>query len=88
MLVVMLMSISQKIEMTPVGFVRRSSSDEYEKDRSLVSRIVFKNGFVKGLDGIEGWSHVYVIFWMDKIKDKEKTLVHPGGNKKVGAFRH
>lgn len=81
----MLVPISQKIEMTSIGFVERSSSDEYEKDRSLVSKIVFKDEFAKGLDGIEGWSHVYVIFWMDKISDKEKLLVHPGG-KKVGIF--
>jgi tRNA-Thr(GGU) m(6)t(6)A37 methyltransferase TsaA len=81
----MLVPISQKIEMTPIGFVKRSSSDEYERDRSLVSKIVFKNEFAKGLDGIEGWSHVYVIFWMDKISDKEKMLVHPGG-KEVGIF--
>ena len=75
-----------KIEMTPIGFVKRSSSDEYERDRSLVSKIVFKNEFAKGLDGIEEWSHIYVIFWMHKISDKEKMLVHPGGGKKVGIF--
>lgn len=82
----MLVSTSQKIQITPIGLVKRSSSDEYERDRSLVSKIVFKNEFAKGLDGIEGWSHVYVIFWMDKISDKEKMLVHPGGGKKVGIF--
>ena len=75
-----------KIEMTPIGFVKRSSSDEYERDRSLVSKIVFKNEFAKSLDGIEEWFHIYVIFWMHKISDKEKILVHPGGGKKVGIF--
>jgi len=53
--------------MAPIGFAKRSSSGEYERDRSLVSRIVFKNEFAKGLDGIEERSHIYVIFWMDKI---------------------
>jgi tRNA-Thr(GGU) m(6)t(6)A37 methyltransferase TsaA len=78
-------STSRKIQITPIGFVKRSS-DECERDRSLVSRIVFKNEFAKGLDGIEGSSHVYVIFWMDKILDEEKKLVHPGGGRSVGIF--
>lgn len=76
----------QKIGMTPIGFVKRSSSDEIERDRSLVSKIVFRKEFAKGLDSIEGWSHIYVIFWMDKISDKGKMLVHPGREKNVGIF--
>ncbi len=72
--------------MNPIGFVKRSSSNENERDRRLVSRIVLENEFAKGLDGIEEWSHVYVIFWMHKISDKDKMLVHPGGGKNVGIF--
>jgi len=75
---------SQKIEMDPIGFVKRSSSGEDERDRNLVSKIVLKNEFARGLDCIEDWSHVYVIFWMHKISDKERMLVHSKG--KVGIF--
>lgn len=80
------MSTSQKIEIDPIGFVKRSSSNENERERSLVSKIVLKKEFGKGLDGIEEWSHVYVIFWMHKISDKEKMLIHPGGGGNVGIF--
>jgi len=83
---VWLLPISQKIEINPIGFVKRSSSDENERDRSLVSKIVLENEFAKGLDGIEEWSHFYVIFWMHKISDKEKMLVHPGRGRNVGIF--
>ena len=79
-----LLSTSQKIEIDPIGFVKRSSTHENERDRSLVSKIVLKKEFTKGLDGIEDWSHIYVIFWMHKISDKEKMLIHPGGGKNVG----
>jgi len=72
--------------MNPIGFIKRSSSNENERDRSLVSRIVLENEFAKGLDGIEEWSHVYVIFWMHEISGKDKVLVHPGGGRNVGIF--
>lgn len=75
---------SQKIEMNPIGFVKRSSPRENERDRNLVSKIVFKKRFANGLDSIENWSHVYVIFWMHKVSDKDKVLIHPKGN--VGIF--
>lgn len=81
-----LLSPLNKIEIRPIGFVKRTSSDEDVKDRSLVSKIVLKNEFVKGLDGIKDWSHVYVIFWMHEISDKEKMLVHLGGGRNVGIF--
>ena len=66
------MPTSQKIEINPIGLVKRSSPDENEKNRSLVSKIVLENEFAKGLNDIEEWSHVYVIFFMHEISDKEK----------------
>jgi len=75
---------SQKIEMNPIGFVKRSSYRENERDRTLVSKIVLRKGLANGLDSIEDWSHVYVIFWMHKVSDKEKVLIHPKHN--VGIF--
>lgn len=78
------MPSSQKIEINPIGFVKRSSPRENEKDRNLVSRIVLRKRFTHGLDSIENWSHVYVIFWMHKVSNKEKVLIHPKEN--VGIF--
>jgi len=77
---------SQKIEINPIGLVKRSSPDENEKNRSLVSKIVLENEFAKGLNDIEEWSHVYVIFFMHEISDKEKMLVHHGEGRNVGIF--
>ena len=51
----------KKIEMSPIGVVRRASQDEDDKDRSLVSRVVLDEDLAPALDGIEGWSHIYVI---------------------------
>jgi len=76
----------RKFEINPIGFVKRLSFNENERNRSLVSKIELEKDFAKGLDGIEDWSHIYVIFWMHRILDKEKMLVHPGGRRNVGIF--
>lgn len=55
------------IEMRSLGFVSRTSPNENERDRSLVSKIVFDQDLVPGLKGIEEWSHIYVMFWMDRM---------------------
>lgn len=60
------------------------SSSNDERDRNLLSKIVVDNEFAKGLEGIEEWSHINVISWMNGISEKEKKLVHPKDN--VGIF--
>jgi len=71
----------KEIRLSPVGFVKRKVKEEDVKDRNLACSIVVKKGYEKALDGIEDFSHVYVIFWMQKIGDAErKTLkTHPRG---------
>jgi tRNA-Thr(GGU) m(6)t(6)A37 methyltransferase TsaA len=68
---------SNRIEADPIGFVQRQHPDEDINDRELVSNIVIEKEYVAGLDGIEDWSHLYVIFWMHKILDEKKTLICP-----------
>ncbi len=68
-----------RIELKSIGFVRRTSADENEKDRNLVSKIVFKKELAQALDGIKEWSHVYVIYWMHGLDIGEPILHHPGG---------
>ena len=53
----------EKIETRPIGFVKRTSEEDV-KDKSLVSEIVLEKDFTKALDGIEDFSHVFVIYWM------------------------
>jgi tRNA-Thr(GGU) m(6)t(6)A37 methyltransferase TsaA len=71
-----MLSASKKIEIKPIGFVERASSDENVGDKSLVSRIVFKKVLVKALDGVEEFSHIFIIYWMHKISNAKRRLVH------------
>ncbi len=81
----------RKIEIRPIGFVKRISSKEDVKDRSLTSKIVLRKTLTKGLDGIEDFSHIHVIFWLHRISNTEKTAlqVHPSAKAdlpSVGVF--
>ncbi len=66
----------KKIEMRPVGFVRRTSSNEDVRDRNLVSKIVLIRGLARALDGIEDWSHIYVIYWLNRVLRTEEPVLH------------
>ncbi|UCC19292.1 MAG: tRNA (N6-threonylcarbamoyladenosine(37)-N6)-methyltransferase TrmO [Promethearchaeota archaeon] len=78
----------KEFQIKPIGYVERRSVDEDDKDRSLISKIVIHESLTKALEGIEDFSHIYIIFWMDKIKDTS-YLHHPGkklDSKPVGIF--
>jgi len=65
------------IEMRPIGFVSRASPSENERDRSLVAKVVFDEDLAPALDEIEEWSHIYVIFWLDRVvRAAEPELYH------------
>ena len=75
----------EDIHIRPIGYVERLSSGENVKDRDVVSKILIKRALNEALDGIEDFSHIFVIFWMHKISDTQKMLVHPG-KPPVGVF--
>jgi len=76
---------SNRIEVHPIGVVQRQHPNEDVNDRELVSKIVIAKECAAGLDGIEDWSHLYVIFWMHEISDEKKTLVCPRSEPDVPA---
>jgi len=64
------------IEMRPIGFVSRASPGENERDRSLVAKVVVNEDLTPALDGIEEWSHIYVIFWLETVVHTPKSRSH------------
>ena len=76
------------IEMRPIGFVSRTSPNENERDRDLVTKVVFDEDLAPALDGIEEWSHIYVIFWLDRVaRTEEPVLHHPDSGLGIFAAR-
>ncbi|MFX1448343.1 MAG: tRNA (N6-threonylcarbamoyladenosine(37)-N6)-methyltransferase TrmO [Promethearchaeota archaeon] len=76
------------IQIKAIGTVERISANEKDKDRRLISKIVINKELTKALDGIEDFSHIYVIFWMHQVKETE-YLHHPSKlkeSKPIGIF--
>jgi len=78
------------LKLRPIGHVRTSASHETLRHGSAVSKIVIDSRFAKGLEGLEDFSHVYVLFWLHDVPEWSNRLkVHPRGRvdiEKVGVF--
>ena len=75
------MPATEKIELKPIGFVKTKAVGKEVRDRSNVSKIILRQDLAEALDGIEDFSHLFVIFWMHEIpKEERRTMkVHPRG---------
>ena len=75
------MTFDKKIVLNPIGYVKTSAVGDEVKDKSLISQIVLNSELVEGLDGISGFSHLFVLFYLNQVTgEQRKTLkVHPRG---------
>lgn len=73
------------IEIEPIGYVTTKAVGREVRDRSNISEIVLDLDLVKALEGIEDFSHIFIIFWMHKIVGKKRrmTKVHPRGRREL-----
>lgn len=78
--------------MKTIGRVRTQASEEDIKRgrSSIVSKIVIDRRYVDGLRGLDGYSHIYVIYWMHRRAGRRaELLVRPRGRAdlpEVGVF--
>jgi tRNA-Thr(GGU) m(6)t(6)A37 methyltransferase TsaA len=70
-----------KIVLNPIGFVKINAGGDEVRNSSLISQIVLRDDLIEGLDGISGFSHLFVLFYLNQISDEQrKTLkIHPRG---------
>ena len=69
------MTFEKKISLDPIGFVRTQAVGNEVKDKSRLSEIFIDCDFNQALDGISGFSHVFVLFWLHQITGKEREDV-------------
>ena len=75
------MSSELKIVLNPIGYVKTDAIGDEVKNKALVSKIILREELVDGLSGITGYSHLFVLFYLNQITDDQRrTLrVHPRG---------
>lgn len=84
---------SRPVRFRPIGKVRCDFTEEEikRKRRSIVSEVIIDPEYGEALDGVEYYSHLFVIFYLHKVPLKETSAlkVHPRGRtdlEKVGVF--
>jgi len=69
-----------EINLRPVGVVENGITLRIAFDaQSVTSRIIVDKQYSQALDGIEDFSHIVIVFWLDKIDKKKRSVlkVHP-----------
>jgi tRNA-Thr(GGU) m(6)t(6)A37 methyltransferase TsaA len=71
----------EKVVLQPIGYVKTSAVGDKIKDKTAISQIILNSELVDGLEGIDGFSHLFVLFWLNQLSNEQrKTLkVHPRG---------
>jgi tRNA-Thr(GGU) m(6)t(6)A37 methyltransferase TsaA len=71
-----------EIVMKPIGFVKTEAVGDEVKDKNRISQIIIHAEFAEALDGIEEFSHLFVLFWLNHVsRENERLKVHPRGRK-------
>jgi tRNA-Thr(GGU) m(6)t(6)A37 methyltransferase TsaA len=73
----------EKIILKPIGFVKTEAVGDEVRDKTRTSQIVISSELTEALDGIDSFSHLFVLFWLSQISNRQrKTMkVHPRGRK-------
>jgi tRNA-Thr(GGU) m(6)t(6)A37 methyltransferase TsaA len=81
-----------EINLKPIGFVKNAVTEpKIDDSQAVISEIIINEDFKESLSGIDGFSHIVVIYWMHKTPNSERsvTKVHPKRNQNlplVGVF--
>ena len=85
------MTTQQAIELRPIGIIRTqiADADVPRRRHDMLSTIEIFDDYVAGLTGIEDYSHLFVLFALDRAVSNETMLAHPRGDRtlpEIGVF--
>jgi tRNA (adenine37-N6)-methyltransferase len=72
---------NEKIILTPIGYIQTDSKGDEVREKSHHSKIIVNRTLDAALDGISGFSHLFVMFWLNQVKEEQRLMlkVHPRG---------
>ena len=73
----------KEINLKPIGFVKNGIKEpRFGNFADEISEIIVDEKFTGALKGIDDYSHVIIVYWMDRVKDP--VITHqPQGNPNV-----
>jgi tRNA-Thr(GGU) m(6)t(6)A37 methyltransferase TsaA len=79
--------MQEPVLMKPIGVVHNSVKEPRREGwESLESTIVVEDRRASALDGLEAFSHIFVIYWMHRVSEEPRettTHVHPRGDTRI-----
>ena len=79
----------ERLEIEPVGRVANGEDDVARQDwRGVESAIVLRDGLGEALLGLDGYSHVIVIGWLDRVPAelRARRRAYPAGDERLDAI--
>ena len=72
---------NEKIILTPIGYIQTDAKGNEVREKSHHSKIIVNRTLDAALDGISGFSHLFVMFWLNQVKEEQRLMlkVHPRG---------
>jgi len=72
-----------KYEFKPVGYVlspykKSDDAPRQGKESDLLSQIVIFDEYSEGLDGIDHYTHLVVLYWLDRASRNLLKVIPPG----------
>lgn len=73
--------LTDLIKVKPIGVIKTTAMGKEVRKKGTVSEIVVHSDLVEALEGIDEFSHLFVIFWMHEISTEERRIMktHPRG---------
>ncbi|MAG15515.1 tRNA (N6-threonylcarbamoyladenosine(37)-N6)-methyltransferase TrmO [Candidatus Woesearchaeota archaeon] len=73
----------EEIKLTPIGSVRNNIKEaRFGNFADEISEIIIDEKFAEALKGLDDYSHVIIVYWMDKV-NKHVITHRPQGNPEV-----
>jgi tRNA-Thr(GGU) m(6)t(6)A37 methyltransferase TsaA len=75
------MSTLNRINLNPVGVVKTDATGKEVRDKTVISQIIFREELTEALEGVEEFSHLFVLFWLHGMSNEDRRImkVHPRG---------
>jgi tRNA-Thr(GGU) m(6)t(6)A37 methyltransferase TsaA len=80
-----MINLTKNIFLKSIGKISSSFTKHSGNKNEIIADIILEKKYVKALRGIEDYSHIIVLFWLDKITydEKKQLAIHPRGNDKI-----
>ena len=69
------MIFQEKIVLNPIGRVKTDAVDNEVKDKSRISQIIIRDELIEALEGVDGFSHLFVLFWLNQTSSKQRMTL-------------